>query len=77
MNDEVRKKIWRATQYSIMVGNQPWVNHWYINPVQRELILRNLYKLAGKEDEYNFDVFLEYDKRNEEWDKHPESTDVW
>lgn len=66
------KKIWRATQYSIMVGNQPWVNHWYINPVQRELILRNLYKLAGKDSEYSFNVFLEYDKCNEEWDKHPE-----
>ena len=68
------KKVWRPTQYSIMVGNQPWVNHWYINPVQRELILRNLYKLAGKEAEYSLDTFLEYDKKNEAWDKDQAGT---
>ena len=52
------------------------MSHWYITPVQRELILRNLYKLAGKESEYSFDVFLEYDKRNEYWDQHPTETNL-
>ncbi len=70
------KGVWRPTQYSIMVGNQPWVNHWYINPVQREMIVRNLYKLAGKAEEYSFEKFLEYDKRNEYWDQHQEETDL-
>ena len=59
-----------------MVGNQPWVNHWYINPVQREMIVRNLYKLAGKAEEYSFEKFLEYDKRNEYWDQHQGETDL-
>lgn len=63
------KGIWRATKYSIMVGSNAWQNAIYANPVQRELILHKIYKLGGKEEEYNLDVFLEYDKKNEAWDK--------
>lgn len=36
----------------------------YFGPVNREIILRRIYKLAGMEDEYSLDVFLEYDKKN-------------
>ena len=74
------KGVWRATDASIMGGKKGGefddMSHWYITPVQRELILRNLYKLAGKESEYSFDVFLEYDKRNEYWDQHPTETNL-
>lgn len=61
------KGVWRATTNSIMVGAT--TSGCYFNPVQREAILRRLYKLSGKENEYSLDVFYEYDKRNEDWDK--------
>ena len=38
----------------------------YYNPVQREVILRRIYKLAGMEDGYSFQTFLDYDLNNEE-----------
>lgn len=60
------KGVWRATENSIMVGAT--TSGFYFNPVQREAILRRLYKLSGKENEYSLDVFYEYDKRNEDWD---------
>ena len=40
------------------------------------MIVRNLYKLAGKAEEYSFEKFLEYDKRNEYWDQHQGETDL-
>lgn len=38
---------------------------FYYNPVQREIILRSIYKLAGKEDEYSLQTFIDYDLNNE------------
>lgn len=32
--------------------------------VNREILLRQIYKLSGREAEYSFETFLEYDKRN-------------
>lgn len=61
------KGVWRATENSIMVGAT--TSGCYFNPVQREAILRRLYKLAGMEQDYSLDVFYEYDKINEDWDK--------
>lgn len=38
---------------------------FYYNPVQRELILKQIYKLAGLEEEYSLQTFLDYDQNNE------------
>lgn len=60
------KGVWRATNMSVMRSNDKGV---YFNPVQREIVLNEMYKLAGKESEYSLEKFLEYDKRNVEYDK--------
>ena len=53
--------VWRSINDNIM-RNQNAV--LYFGPVNREIILRRIYKLAGMENEYSLDVFLEYDKKN-------------
>lgn len=61
--------IWRAFWISVMGnGNKGSVSGevFYYNPVQREIILRTIYKLAGMEDEYSLQTFLDYDLNNEE-----------
>lgn len=68
------KGVWRATEHSVMVGNGLFENYNYFNPVQREILLRHIYELAGKGDEYSLDLFFEYDKRNEAYDRHPNET---
>lgn len=58
-----KKGVWRASYATAMrqtIG--------YYGPVQRELIVRKIYRLAGMENQYNLDVFFEYDKINEESD---------
>lgn len=60
--------IWRASGAGVMgsgdIGRAA-DDVFYYNPVQRELILRQIYKLAGKEEEYSFQTFLDYDQNNE------------
>lgn len=70
------KGVWRATEHSVMVGNGLFENYNYFNPVQREILLRHIYELAGKGDEYSLDLFFEYDKRNEAYDQHPNETNL-
>lgn len=53
--------VYRSINDNIM-RNQNTVE--YFGPVNREIILRKIYELAGMEDEYSLDVFLEYDKKN-------------
>lgn len=63
------KNIWRATWNSTMKGGGRFGNYNYINPVQRELIVRRIYELSGRGAEYSFEKFLEYDKRNADYDR--------
>lgn len=53
--------VWRSINDNIMRNQNDVL---YFGPVNREIILRRIYKLAGMEDEYSLDVFLEYDKKN-------------
>lgn len=57
--------VWRATNHSAMRSS---ASDLYFNPVQRAELLRQFYILAGKESEYSFEKFLDYDKRNVELD---------
>lgn len=60
--------MWRAFWISVMGnGNKGSISGeiFYYNPVQREIILRTIYKLAGKEGEYSLQTFLDYDQNNE------------
>lgn len=60
--------FWRASGVSAMgYGNlEPADDElFYYNPVQRELILKQIYKLAGLEEEYSLQTFLDYDQNNE------------
>lgn len=64
--------VWRASGVGVMGnGNLGSVagEVFYYNPVQRELILRQIYKLAGLEEEYSLQTFLDYDQNNE--------TNIW
>lgn len=59
--------VWRASGVGVMGnGNLGSVagEVFYYNPVQRELILRQIYKLAGLEEEYSLQTFLDYDQNN-------------
>lgn len=61
--------IWRAFWISVMGNGDKGSlagEVFYYNPVQREIILRTIYKLAGLEDEYSLQTFLDYDQNNEE-----------
>ncbi len=51
--------VWRSSEDSIMNGLQP-----QFNAVSREIIVRQIYRMAGLEDQYSLDVFLDYDKIN-------------
>ncbi len=51
--------VWRSSEKSIMNGLSGG-----FNAVSREILVRRIYELAGMEDQYSLDVFLEYDKRN-------------
>ncbi|WP_065218852.1 MULTISPECIES: M64 family metallopeptidase [Butyricimonas] len=53
--------VWRSIDDNIMRNQN---NARFFGAVNREIILRRIYKLAGMEDEYSLDVFLEYDKKN-------------
>lgn len=52
---------WRSNESDLM---RDTFGSPFFSPVNREIILRQIYKLAGMEDEYSLDVFLEYDKKN-------------
>ena len=56
------KGVWRSTENSIMRG--PIDGKFWFSAVQREIIVRCIYKYTGRENIYNLDVFLEYDKKN-------------
>ncbi len=58
--------IWRPSTRSVMGSGNLNTSDCYYNPVQREVILRRIYKLAGMEDGYSFQTFLDYDLNNEE-----------
>lgn len=65
----MRYGIWRAFWISVMGNGDKGSTSgevFYYNPVQREIILRTIYKLAGLEDEYSLQTFLDYDQNNEE-----------
>lgn len=53
--------VWRSNASDIM---RDYYETSFFGPVNREIILRKIYELAGMEDEYSLDVFLEYDKKN-------------
>lgn len=54
--------VWRSIYNNTMRDQNS--DPLYFGPVNREIILRRIYKLAGMENEYSLDVFLEYDKKN-------------
>ncbi len=51
--------VWRSSESSIMNGRTG-----EFNAVSREILLRRIYRLAGREDRYTIDVFREYDRIN-------------
>lgn len=69
------KGVWRSSVINVMgkdVGNYPnsgVTDGEYYSPVQRELILRYIYELAGMKDQYSLQTFLDYDVINEELDR--------
>ena len=56
------KGVWRSSENSIMKGGS--YTQADFSPVIREIFLHRIYKFAGKESEYNVNVFIEYDKKN-------------
>ncbi len=42
----------------------------YYSPVQREILVYRIYKLAGLEEEYTLQTFLDYDVINREMDEY-------
>ncbi|MEG0797087.1 MAG: hypothetical protein RR397_11390 [Odoribacter sp.] len=63
------KGVWRSSYKNVMEGTGNVNDEQYYSPVQRELILRKIYKLAGFEAEYSLQTFLNYDVINEELDR--------
>lgn len=61
--------IWRSSYDNVMAGNGAVREEEYYCPVQRELILRKIYRLAGFEEEYSLQTFLDYDVINKELDE--------
>lgn len=45
-----------------MMRNQ--LQYPFFGPVNREILMRRVFRLAGMEDQYSLDVFKEYDKIN-------------
>ena len=66
---------WRSSLINVMgkdAGNYPnsgVKDNNYYSPVQRELIMRYIYELAGMKDHYSLQTFLDYDVINEELDR--------
>lgn len=63
------KGVWRSSYKNVMEGTGRVEDEQYYSPVQRELILRKIYKLAGFEKEYSLQTFLDYDVINKELDE--------
>lgn len=63
------KGVWRSSWLNIMCGGAAVDGYDYFSPVQRELLLRTIYRLGGKESEYSLQTFLDYDVINEELDR--------
>lgn len=57
----VQYGAWRSIDDNMMRGQ---IEAPFFGPVNREILLREIYRLAGMEDQYSLDVFIEYDKRN-------------
>lgn len=61
--------IWRSSFDNVMAGNGAVREEEYFCPVQREAILRKIYRLAGLEEQYSLQTFLDYDVINKELDE--------
>lgn len=59
-----RYGAWRSIEDNMMRNH---VEENWFGPVNQELILRQIYKYAGMEDEYNLDVFLKYVEEVKPW----------
>lgn len=62
-----QRGVWRSSYENMMSGLDANREQYY-SPVQRELIVRKIYKLAGLEEQYTLQTFLDYDVINEELD---------
>ena len=62
-----QRGVWRSSYENVMSGLGADQEQYY-SPVQREVIVRKIYKLAGLEEQYNLQTFLDYDVVNEELD---------
>lgn len=55
-----RNGAWRSEIFGLMGSD----SNGKLGPVNREIVLRQIYKLAGRATEYTFQTFIDYDKKN-------------
>lgn len=53
--------VWRSIENNMM---RDQLQYPFFGPVNREILMRRIFRLAGMEDQYNLEVFKEYDKVN-------------
>lgn len=64
--------VWRSSKWNAMCSapsRDMFRIYKYFSPVQRELLLRYIYKYSGMEAEYSLQTFLDYDVVNEVLDE--------